>query len=112
LRLHRLRRRTTQFQKALDPVLVAYGGETAQPAPTRPTPGREAEAALPTCGPDDQRCVTTGADGEAVREECFWAALELARRRLSKRLPDAPQLRRPSSSFLREAARRFRVFSL
>jgi transketolase len=35
-------------------------------------------AALPTCAPDDQRCLQFER-GEAVREECFWAALEIVR---------------------------------
>ena len=36
-------------------------------------------AALPTCGPGDQRCLQAER-GDAVREECFWAALEVVRR--------------------------------
>ena len=36
--------------------------------------------AFPTCASDDPRCA--GRDGAEVREECFWAALQLVRRRL------------------------------
>ena len=39
-----------------------------------------AEAALPVCEPGDPRCA--GPAGDEVREECFWAALQLVRRRL------------------------------
>jgi transketolase len=35
-------------------------------------------AMLPTCRPDDQRCMTAER-GDALREECFWAALEVVR---------------------------------
>ncbi len=35
-------------------------------------------ALLPTCRPDDQRCMQTER-GDAVREECFWAALDVVR---------------------------------
>jgi transketolase len=40
-----------------------------------------AEVDLPTCGPDDRRCA--GADGAVVREECFWAALQVVRDRVA-----------------------------
>ena len=40
----------------------------------------DADAALPTCEPGDPRCA--GPAGDEVREECFWAALQLVRRRL------------------------------
>ncbi|HUK77492.1 MAG TPA: hypothetical protein VL117_07820 [Thermoleophilia bacterium] len=39
-----------------------------------------AEAALPVCEPGDLRCA--GPAGDEVREECFWAALQLVRRHL------------------------------
>ncbi len=42
----------------------------------------DAEAALPTCGADDRRCA--GPRGAEVREECFWAALEIVRARLER----------------------------
>ena len=38
------------------------------------------EVELPTCEPGDPRCA--GPAGEEVREECFWAALQIVRRRL------------------------------
>ena len=41
-----------------------------------------AEAALPTCAAGDPRCAGPG--GEAEREECFWEALLLVRRRLQE----------------------------
>lgn len=40
-----------------------------------------AEAALPACPADARRCA--GAGGAAVREECFWAALETVRERIA-----------------------------
>ena len=40
-------------------------------------------AALPVCDPDDQRCLAA-ARGDAVREECFWAALEIVRRLIAE----------------------------
>jgi transketolase len=46
-----------------------------------------AEDGLPSCAPDDPRCA--GPDGDAVREECFWAALQIVRRRLEDDLPTA-----------------------
>ena len=49
-----------------------------------------AEAALPTCSPGDQRCAGPG--GPAVREECFWAALEVIRRRVAEERPAAEAL--------------------
>jgi transketolase len=54
------------------------------------------EPALPTCDPDDQRCVAAGredgARGDAVREECFWAALEVVRERVAAERPAAEAL--------------------
>ena len=50
------------------------------------------EAALPTCEAGDPRC--TGPAGEQIREECFWAALETARRLLEKEMPTARELGR------------------
>jgi transketolase len=44
----------------------------------------EAVDVLPTCDADRRRCMQGGADGEAVREECFWAALELVRSHIEK----------------------------
>lgn len=38
-------------------------------------------AALPTCAPGDHRCA--GPQGDEVREECFWEALQIVRRRLA-----------------------------
>ena len=49
------------------------------------------EAALPTCDPDAQRCMT-GTEDDAVREECFWAALETVRRRVAQERPAAEAL--------------------
>ena len=49
------------------------------------------ETALPTCDPDGQRCMA-GAGGDAVREECFWAALETVRRRIAQERPAAEAL--------------------
>ena len=45
------------------------------------------DAELPTCEPGDPRCA--GPAGDEVREECFWAALQIVRRRLeaNRRLP-------------------------
>ena len=43
-------------------------------SPAAPSP------VLPTCEPGDPRCA--GPAGDEVREECFWAALQLVRRRL------------------------------
>jgi transketolase len=40
---------------------------------------------LPTCTSDNQRC--NGPDGDQIREECFWAALQVVRHRLEKELP-------------------------
>jgi transketolase len=48
------------------------------------------EPELPTCEPGDPRCA--GPAGEQVREECFWAALEIVRRRLANDLPAARAL--------------------
>jgi len=53
--------------------------------------GGAAEAALPTCDSDDQRCMS-GAGGDAVREQCFWAALETVRRRIEQERPAAVAL--------------------
>jgi len=43
-------------------------------------PGGAAEL-LPTCEPGEQRC--SGPGGDAVREQCFWAALETVRERVA-----------------------------
>jgi transketolase len=40
----------------------------------------DADAQLPTCEAGDPRCA--GPAGDEVREECFWAALQIVRRRL------------------------------
>ena len=45
----------------------------------------EAEATLPTCDLANPRCAGPG--GDQVREECFWAALQIVRRRLEEDLP-------------------------
>jgi transketolase len=54
------------------------------------------EAVLPTCGPGDPRCVTAGKtdrlQGDTLREECFWAALEVVRRRVVTERPAAEAL--------------------
>jgi transketolase len=54
------------------------------------------EAVLPTCAPGDQRCVAAARDdkarGDAVREECFWAALEVVRARVAAERPTAEAL--------------------
>jgi transketolase len=47
------------------------------------------EVRLPTCSPGDRRCAGRG--GAEVREECFWAALQLVRGRL-ERGPEATAL--------------------
>ncbi|MFA4966317.1 MAG: hypothetical protein WC709_11905, partial [Thermoleophilia bacterium] len=52
----------------------------------------DAEVALPTCGAGDPRCLEAGADSGAVREECFWAALEVIRRRIERERPTAEAL--------------------
>ena len=46
-----------------------------------------AELDLPTCEPGEQRCA--GADGAAVREECFWTALQAIRTQVHAQLPMA-----------------------
>lgn len=43
----------------------------------------EDAAALPRCPRGEQRCTAAGADGAAVREECFWTALEIVRARVA-----------------------------
>ena len=43
------------------------------------------EQSLPTCNPTDRRCA--GPDGDQVREECFWEALQVVRRCLEKEQP-------------------------
>jgi transketolase len=48
------------------------------------------EPALPTCDAADPRCA--GPDGPAVREECFWAALEIVRARLERETDTAQAL--------------------
>jgi transketolase len=54
------------------------------------------EAVLPTCEPGDQRCVVAGKldrlQGDSVREECFWAALEVVRARVANERPAAEAL--------------------
>jgi len=54
------------------------------------------EVVLPTCEGDDQRCVAAAredqARGDAVREECFWAALEVVRARIAAERPAAEAL--------------------
>jgi transketolase len=49
-----------------------------------------AEVELPTCDPGDPRCA--GLAGETVCEGCFWAALQIVRRRLEDDLPIARAL--------------------
>jgi transketolase len=51
-----------------------------------------AEIDLPTCEPGAQRCA--GPDGAAVREECFWAALQAVRAQIHAQLPMAAALAR------------------
>jgi len=51
-----------------------------------------AEAALPVCEPGDQRCA--GPVGDEVREECFWAALQLVRGHLEARPAAVAELAR------------------
>jgi transketolase len=43
------------------------------------------EQSLPTCNPTDRRCA--GPDGDQVREECFWEALQVVRHCLEKEQP-------------------------
>ena len=50
------------------------------------------DSPLPNCELAEPRCM--GPAGGPVREECFWSALELVRRRLEKRLPSPSQPRR------------------
>jgi len=45
----------------------------------------DADPALPTCDPANLRCA--GPAGDQVREECFWAALQIVRDRLEANLP-------------------------
>ncbi len=49
-----------------------------------------AQPALPTCDPGNPRCA--GPTGDEVREACFWAALQIVRRRLEEELPAAKAL--------------------
>ena len=49
-----------------------------------------ADVALPTCEPGEQRCAGPG--GAAVREECFWAALQVIREQVAARRPMAEAL--------------------
>jgi transketolase len=49
-----------------------------------------AAPALPTCDAGNPRCA--GPDGDEVREECFWAALQIVRRRIEEDLPTARAL--------------------
>jgi len=46
--------------------------------------------ALPTCEPGDQRC--QGHDGDAIREECFWAALQIVRSYVEQHAAEAQAL--------------------
>ena len=68
------------FYEALEQLFGAGGGHAA------------AEAALPTCEAGDQRCAVAGPDGPAIREECFWAALEVIRKRVADERPAAEAL--------------------
>lgn len=43
------------------------------------------EQSLPSCNPADRRCA--GPDGDQVREECFWEALQVVRHCLEKEKP-------------------------
>jgi len=52
----------------------------------------DVETDLPTCDSGDPRCA--GPAGDEVREECFWAALQLVRRRLEEDLPTTQALAR------------------
>jgi transketolase len=47
-------------------------------------------APLPTCEPGDMRCEKPG--GLETREECFWAGLQLVRRRIEEDVPTAQAL--------------------
>ena len=47
---------------------------------------------LPTCEPDGRRCEKPG--GLETREECFWAGLQLVRRRIEEDVPTAQALAR------------------
>jgi transketolase len=47
---------------------------------------------LPTCDPADRACA--GPDGQAVRERCFWAALQAIRAEVRRQLPAAAALAR------------------
>lgn len=49
-----------------------------------------AETLLPSCAPGEQRCA--GLDGAAVREVCFWSALETVRARLAQETAAAEAL--------------------
>ena len=49
-----------------------------------------AQPALPTCDPGNPRCA--GPAGDEVREACFWAALQIVRRRLEEEPPAAKAL--------------------
>jgi transketolase len=48
------------------------------------------EALLPVCEPGEQRCAGPG--GDVVREECFWAALQVVRARVAAERPMAEAL--------------------
>jgi transketolase len=42
---------------------------------------------LPTCEASHQRCQVAGADGSAIMEQCFWDALQIARKVLAENRP-------------------------
>lgn len=66
-----------------------------------------AEAQLPSCEPGDPRCV--GPAGDEVREECFWAALQIVRHRLAGELPAARVLAERLAAARERLERRGRV---
>ncbi len=49
--------------------------------------------ALPTCEPGDRRC--EGQGGDEIREECFWAALEIVRSHVEELAAEAQAVGRP-----------------
>jgi transketolase len=49
-----------------------------------------AAPALPTCEPGDQRC--RGTRGDELREECFWAALQIVRSHVEQRAAEVEAL--------------------
>ena len=66
------------------------------------TDGASAASCRPA-GPDDPRCA--GRRGDAVREECFWEALEVVRRRSRREPPGREALARPAGGGSRAARR-------